>query len=52
MVALLPPMIETRTAVEAAERTGVTVTDVDVIVQERPATEFVLARPRRRRLPR
>jgi tetratricopeptide (TPR) repeat protein len=43
VVALLPPMIETRTAVEAMERTGVTVTDVDVIVQGRPATQFVLA---------
>jgi tetratricopeptide (TPR) repeat protein len=43
VVALLPPMIESRTAVEAMDRTGVTVTEVDVIVQERPATQFVLA---------
>jgi tetratricopeptide (TPR) repeat protein len=43
VLALLPPIIETRTAVEAVERGGVTITDVDVIVQERPTTEFVLA---------
>ena len=43
VVALLPPTIETRTAVEAMERSGVTVTDVDVTVQERRATGFVVA---------
>ena len=52
VVALLPPMIESRTAFEAMERTGVTVTDVDVIVQERPATEFVLAAAEEEELPR
>ena len=43
IVALLPSMIESRTAVEGTATYRVTVTDVDVIVQERPATAFVLA---------
>jgi len=40
---LLSATSETKTAVESSERTSVSTTELDVIVQERPTTEFVLA---------
>ena len=43
LVGLLPATTETQTSAEASERGGVTITDVDIIVQERPTTEFMLA---------
>lgn len=40
---LLPAPIETRTAMEASVGSSVTTMDVDIIVESRPTTEFIVA---------
>jgi tetratricopeptide (TPR) repeat protein len=43
IIALLPSTVETRTSIEAAEAGSVSTTEVDVIVEERPTTEYIVA---------